>query len=98
LTIPEVDYILEHSGAKLVLVDYEYVKYVKNKNIPYVVCNDTGRVGDPYEDYLGNIILLVRLQAVLMISAQGRKLSREEGWPGLEIEPDENANASLCYT
>ncbi|QRW19059.1 AMP binding enzyme [Rhizoctonia solani] len=69
LTIPEVDYILEHSGAKLVL-------------IPYVVCKDTGRAGDPYEDYL----------------TQGRKLSGEEGWAGLEMEPDENANASLCYT
>ncbi|CAE6433856.1 unnamed protein product [Rhizoctonia solani] len=82
LTIPEVDYILEHSGAKLVLVDYECVKFVQGKKIPYVVCNDTGRAGDPYEDYL----------------AQGRKLSREEGWGGLDMELDENANASLCYT
>ncbi|CUA73936.1 fatty-acyl-CoA synthase [Rhizoctonia solani] len=82
LTIPEVDYILEHSGAKLVLVDYEFVKFVEGKKIPYIVCNDTGRAGDPYEDYL----------------AQGRKLSREEGWEGLDMEPDENANASLCYT
>ncbi|CAE6449195.1 unnamed protein product [Rhizoctonia solani] len=82
LTIPEVDYILEHSGAKLILVDYECVKFVQGKKIPYIVCNDTGRAGDPYEDYL----------------AQGRKLSREEGWTGLEMELDENANASLCYT
>ncbi|KAJ1311125.1 hypothetical protein OPQ81_009626 [Rhizoctonia solani] len=82
LTIPEVDYILEHSGAKLILVDYECVKFVEGKNIPYVVCNDTGRAGDPYEDYL----------------ARGRQLSREEGWEGLEMELDENANASLCYT
>ncbi|KAF8761632.1 AMP-binding enzyme C-terminal domain [Rhizoctonia solani] len=52
------------------------------KKIPYVVCKDTGRAGDPYEDYL----------------TQGRKLSSEEGWAGLEMEPDENANASLCYT
>ncbi|CAE6423286.1 unnamed protein product [Rhizoctonia solani] len=82
LTTPEVDYIIEHSGAKLVLVDYEHIKFVEGKNTPYVVCNDTGRAGDPYEDYL----------------AQGRKLSREEGWEGLEMELDENANASLCYT
>ncbi|KAH7344683.1 acetyl-CoA synthetase-like protein [Rhizoctonia solani] len=82
LTIPEVDYILEHSGAKLILVDYECVKFVEGKKIPYVVCNDTGRAGDPYEDYL----------------ARGRQLSREEGWTGLEMELDENANASLCYT
>ncbi|KAF8708468.1 AMP-binding enzyme C-terminal domain, partial [Rhizoctonia solani] len=82
LTVPEVDYILEHSGAKLVLVDYEYTKFVEGKKIPYVVCKDTGRAGDPYEDYL----------------TQGRKLSSEEGWAGLEMEHDENANASLCYT
>ncbi|ELU41379.1 AMP-dependent synthetase and ligase [Rhizoctonia solani AG-1 IA] len=37
LTVPEVDYILEHSGAKLVLVDYEYTKFVEGKKIPYVV-------------------------------------------------------------
>ncbi|KAG9083420.1 hypothetical protein FS749_006048 [Ceratobasidium sp. UAMH 11750] len=82
LTVPEVDYILEHSGAKLVLVDYEYTKFVEGKKIPYVVCNDSGRQGDPYEDYL----------------TEGRRLSREEGWMGLDMEPDENANASLCYT
>ncbi|KAF8609247.1 acetyl-CoA synthetase-like protein [Ceratobasidium sp. AG-I] len=82
LTNAEVDYILEHSGAKLVLVDYEYVKYMEGKSIPFVVCKDTGRVGDPYEEYL----------------AEGRLLSREEGWNGLDMEPDENANASLCYT
>ncbi|QRV91219.1 AMP binding enzyme [Ceratobasidium sp. AG-Ba] len=82
LTIPEVDYILEHSGAKLVLVDYEYTKFVEGKNIPYVVCNGSGQQGDPYEDYL----------------TEGRKRSREEGWGGLDMEPDENANASLCYT
>lgn len=58
LTIPEVDYILEHSGAKLVLVDYEYTKFVKEKTITFVVCNDTGREGDPYEEYLGEFIIL----------------------------------------
>ncbi|KAG8791920.1 hypothetical protein FRC12_007835 [Ceratobasidium sp. 428] len=82
LTIPEVDYILEHSGAKLILVDYEFTKFVEGKKIPYVVCKDSGRHGDPYEDYL----------------TEGRRLSREEGWMGLDIEPDENTNASLCYT
>lgn len=28
----------------------------------------------------------------------GRKFSRERGWAGLEMELDENADASLCYT
>lgn len=30
--------------------------------------------------------------------AEGRAYSQEKGWEGLDMEPDENANASLCYT
>lgn len=44
--------------------------------------NDTGRDGDPYENFL----------------TEGRRFSKEKGWPGLETEPDENAAAMLCYT
>ena len=44
--------------------------------------NDTGRDGDPYEEFL----------------TKGRQFSQERGWPGLEWEADENAGAALCYT
>ncbi|KAG8903462.1 hypothetical protein FRC00_000058, partial [Tulasnella sp. 408] len=81
----EIQYILEHSGSKLILVDHEFLPLVEGTTtIPIVVSKDTGRdnVGDPYEDFLN----------------KGRAFSQEQGWLGLELEPDENANASLCYT
>jgi long-subunit acyl-CoA synthetase (AMP-forming) len=82
LTPPEVLYILEHSGSKLILVDRNFMHLIENTNIPTIVCNDTGRAGDPYESFL----------------SAGRVFSAERGWTGLDVEPDENAGAVLCYT
>lgn len=82
LTKHEVAYILNHSGSKLILVDHEYTHLVEGTEIPTIVSNDTGRVGDPYEEFLSG----------------GRRFSRGRGWPGLEAEIDENAAAVLCYT
>jgi long-subunit acyl-CoA synthetase (AMP-forming) len=82
LTKHEVDYILVHSGAKLIFVDYEYKHLVGDATVPIVVCNDTGRVGDPYEDFL----------------TTGRAYSQEKGWAGLEMDSDENKPLSLNYT
>ena len=82
LTVPEVSYILEHSGAKFIIIDYEYKNLAQNAKVPIVVSNDTGREGDPYEEFL----------------TKGRQFSQERGWPGLEWEADENAGAALCYT
>lgn len=78
----EISYILKHSGAKLVLVDSEYAHLVQGCNIPIVFSNDTGRVGDPYEEFLSD----------------GRAFSGERGWAGLDMEPDETSNATLNYT
>ena len=55
---------------------------VKDAKVPVIVSHDTGRAGDPYEEFL----------------AKGRKFSQERGWPGLAWEPDEDAPAALCYT
>jgi acyl-CoA synthetase (AMP-forming)/AMP-acid ligase II len=82
LTKPEVSYILEHCGTKLILVDDECIHLVKDTKIPVIVTNDSGRSGDPYEEFL----------------FAGRRFSKERGWPGLEAEIDENAPAVLCYT
>ncbi|EPS95172.1 hypothetical protein FOMPIDRAFT_85324 [Fomitopsis schrenkii] len=82
LTQPEVAYILEHSGAKIVLVDHELVHLVQGARAQVVVAKDTGKPGDPYEDFL----------------SAGRRFSQERGWPGLEWEADEDAQAALCYT
>lgn len=82
LTKPEVQYIIEHSGAKLILADYQYAHLVQNSTLPTIISNDTGRSDDPYEKFLSD----------------GRRFSQEKGWLGLETEPDENAPATLCYT
>ncbi|KAJ3482473.1 hypothetical protein NLI96_g6951 [Meripilus lineatus] len=82
LTVPEVAYILEHSGAKLIIVDYEYARLVSGAKVPVIISNDTGRAGDPYETFLTN----------------GRIFSQERGWAGLAWETDEDAASSLCYT
>lgn len=79
----EVAYILEHSAASLILVDFEYTHLVpKDVKVPVIISKDTGRDGDPYEAFL----------------AEGRQFSRERSWGGLDAEPDENAGATLCYT
>ncbi|KAF7793234.1 hypothetical protein EIP86_004344 [Pleurotus ostreatoroseus] len=82
LTVPEVTYILQHSGSRLIIVDHEFQHLVKEATVPVVVSHDTGREGCPYEAFL----------------AGGRKFSQEFGWPGLDWEPDEYEAASLCYT
>ncbi|TFK57306.1 acetyl-CoA synthetase-like protein [Heliocybe sulcata] len=82
LTKPEVDYILDHSGSKLILVDHEYTHLVKGAKVLVIISNDTGRIGDPYEEFLSN----------------GRRFSQEKGWQGLVTEKDEDAGACLCYT
>ena len=78
----EVTYILEHSGSKLIFVDHEFAHLVKDAKVPVIVSGDTGREGDPYEEFL----------------TTGRRHSAERGWPGLESEPDEDSAAALCYT
>ncbi|KAF7784444.1 hypothetical protein Agabi119p4_609 [Agaricus bisporus var. burnettii] len=79
----EVAYILDHSGASLILVDFEFVHLLpKDINIPVVISKDTGRHDDPYEEFL----------------SKGRQFSQERSWGGLDAEPDENAAAVLCYT
>jgi long-subunit acyl-CoA synthetase (AMP-forming) len=88
LTPAEVDYILGHSEAKIILVDYEYThlvpagfsqKYGPNS---VIVSHDTGREGCPYEAFLRS----------------GRVASQEQSWAGLPVETDEDAAATLCYT
>ncbi|THG99460.1 hypothetical protein EW026_g2887 [Hermanssonia centrifuga] len=60
----------------------EYRILLANAKVPVIVSNDTGRDGCPYEDFL----------------SKGRVFSQERGWAGLDLEPDEDASAALCYT
>ncbi|KAI0322681.1 acetyl-CoA synthetase-like protein [Amylostereum chailletii] len=82
LTKPEVDYIINHSKSKLVFVDHEYLHLVKDIKVPIIVCQDTGRSDDPYEQFLSS----------------GRRFSAEKGWAGLVMDADENKPVSLNYT
>ncbi|KAA1471569.1 acetyl-CoA synthetase-like protein [Dentipellis sp. KUC8613] len=82
LTKPEVDYILDHSGARIIFADYEYAHLVRGASVPIVVCQDTGLPSDPYEQFLSS----------------GRWFSCEKGWAGLTMDADENTPNSLNYT
>ena len=91
LTPPEVTYILEHSGAKLLLIDHQFAHLAEHfvqstrgivNGIKIIISHDSGREGCPYEAFL----------------THGRRVSGELGWPGLPFETDEMAAATLCYT
>jgi long-subunit acyl-CoA synthetase (AMP-forming) len=82
LTKHEIDYILSHSGAKLIFVDHEYSHLVTDATARIIMSNDTGRAGDPYEDFL----------------TAGRSYSQEKGLAGLEMDSDENKPLSSNYT
>ncbi len=51
----EVAYILEHSGARFLFVDAELqglAQAARSMNIEVIRIDDTGKPGDPYEDFL----------------------------------------------
>jgi len=49
----EIDYILSHSRAKVLLVDYEYMGVVPvGIKIPVIKIDDSGLLADPYEQFL----------------------------------------------
>ncbi len=55
LNSDEIGYILQHSGAKALLVDQEFEGVVKPLDLAalrVIRIDDTGAAGDPYEDFL----------------------------------------------
>jgi fatty-acyl-CoA synthase len=54
LSAGEVEYIVEHSEAKIVFVDAELEELLEgvDEGVEIVRIDDTGEEGDPYEDYL----------------------------------------------
>src|SRR5918998_3844062 len=54
LSAGEIEYIVEHSKAKMVFVDYELEELLEgvDESVERVRIDDTGEKGDPYEDYL----------------------------------------------
>ncbi|KAG0004461.1 hypothetical protein BGZ80_005615 [Entomortierella chlamydospora] len=82
LVATEVAYILEHSGAKVILCDSEFKDLVKDSKLPKVFIEDTGLATDPYEQFV----------------AKGLSKADTLGWSGLDQTDDENEGVSLCYT
>jgi acyl-CoA synthetase (AMP-forming)/AMP-acid ligase II len=94
---------LEHSGAKVVLVDYEFAHLVP-KNLPshvtVIQSNDTGGTkgidADPYERFLQDgrdIWDRLELEEKNKWGEKARK-----GYEMLEIIDDEEKPCALCYT
>ncbi len=55
LSAENIDYILDHSGAKMLFVDAEFrdtVEAFESSDPEIVWIEDIGESGDPYEDYL----------------------------------------------
>ena len=54
LSSGEVEYIISHSGSKMVFVDAELEELLEgvDESVERVRVDDTGEQGDPYEDYL----------------------------------------------
>lgn len=99
----EIAYVLEHSGASVILVDYEFVHLVPKElpsRITVIVSNDTGgRDGiksDPYEQFLqGGREIWNQLEEKerKQWGAKARK-----GWELIDIVENENDACCLCYT
>ena len=83
ITKPEVDYILEHSGSSLILCDKQYQNLVTHSSkYSVIICDDSSPPHDPYENLL----------------KEGREFGKGKGWESIELETDEFAALSLCYT
>jgi fatty-acyl-CoA synthase len=52
LSLDEIAYILDHSGASLLLADHELAGLVEGSPVETVRIDDTGEADDPYEQFL----------------------------------------------
>jgi len=82
LTKAEIAYILEHSGAVMVLVDSQFAHTVSDAKIPVVIADDTRPAGDAYEALI----------------AEGYKASNGTGFSTIDGIADENMGLALNYT
>lgn len=84
LTKPEVDYILEHSGSKMIIVDSDFKHLAEGFKGEVIISNDSaGRdPSDPYEQLI----------------QEGKQQADTVGWKGLPLIDDEDANLAICYT
>lgn len=94
---------MEHSGARVVLVDYEFAHLIpKNlsSHMTVVISNDTGGTkgvdADPYERFLQD-----GRDAWDRLEEQERNKwgdKARKGWELIDIIDDEEKPCALCYT
>lgn len=84
LTKPEVDYILEHSGSKMIIVDSDFKHLAEGFKGEVIICNDSAGKdpNDPYEKLI----------------EEGQQEAQTVGWKGLPLIDDENGDLGICYT
>lgn len=98
--VQEIDYVLTHSGATVVLIDSE-LKHLVPKTRPgvtVVVTNDSGGQdpNDPYEAFLSRGRTLWDTAQEKEIEKYGIDVAHKD-WELLDL-PDETDMAALCYT
>lgn len=100
----EISYVLEHSGARVVLVDSEFAALIEPKHAQrgttIVVSHDSGGVladdhHDPYEQFL-DAGWQAWQRANRTSSASGRSPTLD--WAHFSLPRSEDTPSSLCYT
>ncbi|CAK9781994.1 acetyl-CoA synthetase-like protein [Cutaneotrichosporon oleaginosum] len=84
LTKAEVNYILEHSGAVMVVADHEFAHLAADFKGPVIVSKDSGG-RDPTCQYE-------------QLIEEGRHEADTIGWQGHTLIEDEESNYAICYT
>ncbi|GAA5932475.1 hypothetical protein JCM3775_005929 [Rhodotorula graminis] len=91
LSAPEIEFLVQDSGTKLILVDESLVHLLPEDvvagggKVQVVRCVDTGKADDPYEQFLREG------------AAYDQKLGGKE-WAGLEFHRDEESTIAITYT
>lgn len=99
----EIAYVLEHSGARIVLVDHEFAHLVPKdlpSHITVIRSNDSGGrdglAADPYEEFLQQGRQAWEQAEREEAKKWGEKAKR--GWELIYVPDDENSPCCLCYT
>ncbi|PWN31260.1 acetyl-CoA synthetase-like protein [Meira miltonrushii] len=99
----EIAYVLDHSGASVILVDEEFAHLVPEQlpsNVTVIISKDTGGKdgidSDQYESFLHTGRQEWEKAEKQEIDRWGKKGKR--GWELIEAPKDENTPCCLCYT
>eukprot|EP01117_Protostelium_nocturnum_P017314 TRINITY_DN7031_c0_g1_i1.p1 TRINITY_DN7031_c0_g1~~TRINITY_DN7031_c0_g1_i1.p1 ORF type:complete len:605 (+),score=232.85 TRINITY_DN7031_c0_g1_i1:42-1856(+) len=88
LSSQDIEYVLQHSLSRVLLVDrtllsqVENLQCIKDGSVKVVVSEDNGREDCQYESFL----------------TEGRKAAGEKEWESLDLVDDEDKGIALCYT